>query len=92
VFAARSPEPHQGTGDQVLKLRCILDGLLLPATLPPEHRELTAYDGDEGFAMEAVEAIYYELVSATPDELLRLERAHYRLLRRAEDFRTVRME
>jgi hypothetical protein len=53
---------------------------------------MMAYDGDEGFAMEAVEALYYEIVSATPDELLRLEQAHYRLLRRAEDFRTVRME
>jgi hypothetical protein len=65
---------------------------LLPAALPPGRQELTAYDGDEAFAMEAVEAAYYELVSATPDELLRLERAHYRLLRRAEDFRTVRLE
>ena len=49
-----------------------------------------AYDGDEGFALEAVEAVFYELVSATPDELLGLERAYYRLLRRAEDFRTTR--
>lgn len=75
-----------------MTLRCLLDGLLLPAALPPGRQQLTAYDGDEGFAMEAVEAAFYELVSATPDELLRLERAHYRLLRRAEDFRAVRME
>ena len=75
-----------------MKLRCRLDGLLLSATLPCGHQELVAYDGDEGFAMEAVEALYYEIVSATPDELLRVEQAHYRLLRRAEDFRSVRME
>jgi hypothetical protein len=36
--------------------------------------------------MEAIEALYYELVSATPAEVLGLERARYRLLRRAEDF------
>jgi hypothetical protein len=75
-----------------LKLRCLLDGLLLPAALPPGEKGLTAYDGDEGFTMEAVEAMYYEIVSATPWELLRLEQAHYRLLRRADDFRTVRLE
>ena len=75
-----------------MKLRCRLDGLLLQATLPAGYRELLAYDGDEGFAMEAVEALYYEIVSATPEEMLRLEQAHYRLLRPAEDFRTVRME
>jgi hypothetical protein len=65
---------------------------LLPATLLRGHQELIAYDGDEGFAMEAVEALYYEIVSATSDELLRVEQAHYRLLRRAEDFHPVRME
>jgi hypothetical protein len=47
---------------------------------------LTAYDGEEGFAMEALEVLYYEIVSATPAESLRLERTHYRLLRRAPDF------
>ena len=44
------------------------------------------FDGDEPFVLEAVEAIYYRLVSATPAELLALERSRYRLLRRAEDF------
>jgi len=47
---------------------------------------LTAYDGEEGFALEALEALYYEIVSATLPELLRVERTHYRLLRRASDF------
>src|SRR5438034_81632 len=42
---------------------------------------------DEAFAMEAVEALYYEVVTATPAELLGLEEARYRLLRRADDFR-----
>jgi hypothetical protein len=67
-------------------LRCTLDGLLLHAEIPPGERTLVAYDGDEPFAMEAVEALYYELVSATRDEILRLERARYRLLRKAHDF------
>jgi len=68
-------------------LRCLLDGLLLPAALCPVCPPLVAWDGDEAFGVEAVEALYYELVSATPDELLGLERARYRLLRRAGDFR-----
>ncbi len=67
-------------------LRCKLDGLLLPAIAHPLRRTLVAFDGDEGFAMEAVEAIYYELVSATADEAIWLERAGFRLLRRASDF------
>jgi hypothetical protein len=70
-------------------IRCLLDGLLLYATLCPERRTLLTFDGDESFAMEAVEAMYYELVSATRDELVGLERACYRLLRRAADFRQV---
>jgi hypothetical protein len=67
-------------------LRCLVDGLILDATLCVVDRTLVAYDGDEAFAMEALEALYYELVSATPEEVLGLETAHYRLLRRAEDF------
>ena len=47
---------------------------------------MLAFDGDEAFALESVEALYYELVSATREELLGLERACYRLLRRAADF------
>jgi hypothetical protein len=69
-------------------LRCILDDLLLYATFEPMGSLLIVFDGDEGFALEALEACYYELVSATPEEVLELERARYRLLRRAEDFRS----
>jgi hypothetical protein len=70
-------------------LRCLVDGLLLDATLYPSEGALVAYDGDEGFTLEALEALYYELVSATPEEVLGLEAARYRLLRRAEDFLSV---
>ena len=72
-----------------MTIRCLLDGLFLYATLSPKPATLLAFDGDEAFVMEAVEAMYYELVSATADELLGLERACYRLLRRAADFRQV---
>ena len=71
-----------------MTLRCVLDGLLLPARLWAGEPPLLAFDGDEPFALEAVEAMYYELVSATAEEVLGLERARYRLLRRAADFRT----
>jgi hypothetical protein len=37
--------------------------------------------------MEAVEAVFYELVSASRDEIVLLQRAGYRLLRLADDFR-----
>jgi hypothetical protein len=66
-----------------------LDGLLLPASLTSEDLSLMAFDGEEGFALEAVEALFYELVSATRAEALGLERARYRLLRRATDFAFV---
>jgi hypothetical protein len=66
----------------------VLDGLLLPAEFSPGAPSLVAYDGDEGFRLEAVEAMFYELVSATRDELLMLQRAGYRLLRIADDFRS----
>jgi hypothetical protein len=68
-------------------LRCVLDGLLLPAEFTPDHPPLVAYDGDEGFGLEAVEAVFYEVVSATRDEIVQLQRAGYRLLRFADDFR-----
>ena len=68
-------------------LRCVLDGLLLPAELGSDAPSLIAYDGDEGFHVEAVEAMFYEVVSATWDEVLWLEGAGYRLLRIADDFR-----
>jgi hypothetical protein len=67
-------------------LRCVIDGLLLPALLEDGNPPLWAFDGDEGFQLEAVEAVFYEIVRASPDELLALERAPYRLLRRANDF------
>jgi hypothetical protein len=74
-----------------MTLRCLLDGLLLPARLirtvgGSDLPALVAYDGDEGFVMEALEAIYYEVVQAGPEELLGLETGRYRLLRRARDF------
>jgi hypothetical protein len=68
-------------------LRCLVDGLLLRATLRNESPALLAWDGDEVFAVEAVEALFYELVAATREELLGLQRACYRLLRLADDFR-----
>jgi hypothetical protein len=70
-------------------IRCTLDGLLLEAHICPRRRALVAFDGDEGFVMEAVEAAFYEVVCATPDELLLLQQAHYRLLQPARDFRTA---
>jgi hypothetical protein len=70
-------------------IRCLLDGLLLDATLRAEPVRVLAFDGDESFTLEAIEALYYEIVSATRDELLGLERACFRLLRRAADFRQV---
>jgi len=69
-----------------MKLRCLLDGLLLPAELGVGELGLVAWDGDESFALEALEALYYEVVSATKAEWVGLERARYRLLRRADDF------
>jgi hypothetical protein len=71
-----------------MTLRCVLDGLLLSAQLWAGEPRLLAFDGDEPFALEALEAVYYELVSATEEEVLDLERARYRLLRRAPDFQT----
>jgi hypothetical protein len=70
-------------------LRCVLDGLLLYATLSNEPPMLLAFDGDEAFALEAIEGLYYEIVAATREELLAVERACFRLLRRAPDFRHV---
>ncbi len=70
-----------------MTLRCLLDGLLLPARIPQGQSALVAYDGDEPFALEALEAMYYEVVEASTEEWLGLERASYRLLRRAADFR-----
>jgi len=46
---------------------------------------LIVYDGVEAFEMEALETLYYELVEARPEELLELQQARFRLLRRAAD-------
>lgn len=70
-----------------MTLRCVLDGLLLPARIGVGQPPLTAWDGDEAFPVERLEAQYYEVVAATEEEWLRLEANHYRLLRRANDFR-----
>ena len=47
---------------------------------------MTAWDGDESFRVEALEAMHYEMVTATRDELLQLEQARYRFLKPAPDF------
>jgi hypothetical protein len=67
-------------------LRCRIDDLLLDARPHPRYDTLIAYDGDEGFEMERVEAVYYELVAATPHDLTWLDQAGYRCLRLAPDF------
>lgn len=72
-----------------MTLRCLLDGLILYATLHAEPPRVVVFDGEESFSLEAVEALYYELVAATCEEVLGLERASFRLLRRAADFRPV---
>ena len=68
-------------------LRCTIDHLMLIARRHPVEPVIVAYDGDESFEMERVEAAYYELVEATLDESLWLQQVGYRLLRRAADFR-----
>jgi hypothetical protein len=70
-------------------LRCTLDGLLLPAVLDEQRLILIAYDGDEPFEMERGEAVFYELVAASREEVRRLQAARYRLLSVAEDFAVV---
>ena len=70
-----------------MTLRCILDGLLLPAVIRSrEHPPIVAWDGDEAFPVEPVEAMYYEMVTATREELLQVEQVRYRLLKPANDF------
>lgn len=72
-----------------MMLRCVLDGLLLYATVYSEPPLLLAFDGEEPFALEAIEALYYEIVAATREELIALEQACFRLLRRSADFRPI---
>ena len=68
-------------------LRCKIDRLLLPARPNVQRRALIAWDGNEPFALERVECMYYEIVSATSEEQLWLERNGYRFLKPAADFR-----
>ena len=72
-----------------MTLRCTLDGLLLPAVLDEAKSVLIAYDGDEPFEMERCEAVFYELVAASREEVRRLQAARYRLLSMADDFAVV---
>lgn len=71
-----------------MTLRCVLDSLVLPAELRSGIPPLVVFDGDESFLLEAVEALYYELVEATDDERQIVQR-HYRLLKLAGDYRRV---
>lgn len=73
-----------------MTLRCLLDGFMLPAVVKARNSPpLTAFDGDESFGVEAVEALYYEMVTATRDEILQLEQVKYRFLKPAGDFRLL---
>lgn len=67
-------------------LRCTLDGLLLPTRIDHAAKRLIAYDGHESFALQPIEAVYYEVVAATPQERDWLTLHPLRLLRFAEDF------
>ncbi len=67
-------------------LRCLIDGLVLPANWSEGDGPLLATDGNETFALEALEAQFYEVIAATESEWLRVERWSYRLLRKASDF------
>jgi hypothetical protein len=78
-----------GKKGTLVKLRCVIDGLLLDARLHPARQRLQVFDGGESFLLEAVEAIFYELVAADEDELLQLQEARYRLLRLAADFQSL---
>ena len=67
-------------------VRCKLDDLLLYARRHPRLPVLVVHDGGETFELERVEALYYELVAATPGEMQWLELAGYRLLKPAANF------
>jgi hypothetical protein len=73
----------------LVTLRCTLDGLLLPAVLDEASSVLIAYDGDEPFEMERGEAVFYELVAASREEIRQLQAARYRLLSLAADFAVI---
>lgn len=67
-------------------LRCRLDGLILDAQPQFERSVLLAFDGDEGFDMERMEVLHYELIAASQQDLTWLQRVGYRCLRTAADF------
>ena len=69
-----------------MTIRCLIDGLLLRATVDGGPEPVTAYDGDEAFGLEAIEAAFYEIVEADREELLGLQLAHFRLLRPRQIF------
>ena len=54
--------------------------------LGEERSILIAYDGDESFEMDRCEAVFYELVAASREEMRQLQAARYLLLAMAEDF------
>ena len=89
-YSFYQPDRFPTARNRIVTLRCLLDGLLLDATVGGRGALVTAYDGDEPFGLEAVEALYYEIVTADAAELLGLERGHFRLLRRAADFLLMR--
>jgi hypothetical protein len=53
---------------------------MLHAWIDPRRRAIVVRDGDEEFAMDRVEAAYYDIVEATDRELLCIEGLGYRLL------------
>jgi len=59
---------------------------MLDAELRTAVPPVIVCDGEESFVLEAIEAVYYELVEATEHEQWEVEH-FYRLLRRAADFR-----
>lgn len=67
-----------------MKLRCRLDGLVLPARLEPGR--LIAWDGEECFEMGRKEAKFYEIIEATGSEWQELARYNYRVFRWMQDF------
>jgi hypothetical protein len=67
-------------------LRCKLDGLMLDSFAQPARHTILVFDGDESFELERLEAAYYEVAAANPNELAWLQDADYRCLRFAGDF------
>jgi hypothetical protein len=72
-------------GEKNMKLRCRMDGLIVPARV--ESNRLLAWDGEESFEMGKMEASFYEIVEANQSEWQELARKGYRILRWASDFK-----